>query len=140
MQLVFLINLMCLSQFRNFSERLVLARHSSVGVVKMAPRALKIGVQSRFYPISTVGFRTFFPENFGQAYSTVVPGFRVLGFSALPGFRALKAGDGAWSVHKTLFGFSAPLFQHLNNDNCVFFTRKTFVGDWIKVSSIELVL
>ena len=29
--------------------------------------------------------------------STVVPGFRVLGFSAL------KAGDGAWSVHKTLF-------------------------------------
>ena len=42
---------------------------------------------------------------------TVVPGFRVLGFSALPGFRALKAGDGAWSVHKTLFGFRAPLFQ-----------------------------
>ena len=39
--------------------------------------------------------------------STVVPGFRVLGFSVLPGFRALKAGDGAWSVHKTLFGFSA---------------------------------
>ena len=32
----------------------------------------------------------------------VVPGFRVLGFSALPGFRALKAGDGAWSVHKPL--------------------------------------
>ena len=29
MQLVFLINLMCLSQFRNFSERLVLAQHSS---------------------------------------------------------------------------------------------------------------
>ena len=41
--------------------------------------------------------------------STVVPGFRVLGFSALPGFRALKAGDGAWSVHKTLFGFKAPI-------------------------------
>ena len=39
--------------------------------------------------------------------STVVPGFRVLGFSALPGFSALKAGDGAWSVHKTLFGFRA---------------------------------
>ena len=37
-------------------------------MVKIAPRALKIGVQSRFYPISTVGFRTFFPENFGQAY------------------------------------------------------------------------
>ena len=33
---------------------------------------------------------------------TVVPGFRVLGFSALPGFRALKAGDGAWSVIKRL--------------------------------------
>ena len=42
---------------------------------------------------------------------TVVPGFRALGFRALPGFRALKAGDGAWSVHKTLFGFRAPLFQ-----------------------------
>ena len=40
---------------------------------------------------------------------TVVPGFRVLGFSAIPGFRALKARDGAWSVHKTLFGFRAPL-------------------------------
>ena len=43
--------------------------------------------------------------------NTVVPGFRVLGFSALPGFRALKAGDGAWLVHKTLFGFRAPLSQ-----------------------------
>ena len=41
---------------------------------------------------------------------TVVPGFRVLGFSALPGFRAQKASDGAWLVHKTLFGFRAPLF------------------------------
>ena len=40
---------------------------------------------------------------------TVVPGFRVLGFSTLPGFRALKAGDGACSVHKTLFGFKAPI-------------------------------
>ena len=28
-------------------------------MVKIAPRALKIGVRSRFYPISTVGFRTF---------------------------------------------------------------------------------
>ena len=44
--------------------------------------------------------------------STVVPGFRVLGFSALPGFRALKVGNGTWSVHKTLFGFRAPL-SHL---------------------------
>ena len=43
--------------------------------------------------------------------STVVPGFRALGFSALPGFRALKACNGAWSVHKTLFGFRAPLSQ-----------------------------
>ena len=41
----------------------------------------------------------------------VVPGFSVLGFSALPGFRALKAGDGAWSVHKTLFGFKAPILS-----------------------------
>ena len=37
-------------------------------MVKITSRALKIGVQSRFYPISTVGFRTFCPENFGQAY------------------------------------------------------------------------
>ena len=43
--------------------------------------------------------------------SAVVPGVRVLGFSALPGFRAPKVGDGTWSVHKTLFGFRAPLFQ-----------------------------
>ena len=42
---------------------------------------------------------------------TVVPGFRVLGFSALPGFRAPNAGDGAWSVHKTLFGFKAPILS-----------------------------
>ena len=45
--------------------------------------------------------------------STAVPGFRVLGFCALPGFRALKAGDGAWSVHKTLIGFRALLSQLL---------------------------
>ena len=60
--------------------------------------------------------------------NTVVPGFRVHGFSALPGFRALKAGDGAWSVHKTLFGFRAPLFQHLISDNFVFFTGKTYIS------------
>ena len=42
--------------------------------------------------------------------NTVVPGFRVLGFRALPGFRALNPSDGGWSVHKTLFGFRAPLF------------------------------
>ena len=46
-----------------------------------------------------------------KSHNTVVPGFRVLGFSALPVFRALKVGDGAWSVHKTLFGFWAPLSQ-----------------------------
>ena len=45
----------------------------------------------------------------GRFENTVVPGFRALGFSALPGFRALKAGNGAWSVHKTLFGFKAPI-------------------------------
>ena len=43
--------------------------------------------------------------------NTVVPGFRVLGFSALPGFRALNASDGAWLVHKTPFGFRAPHSQ-----------------------------
>ena len=37
------------------------------GVVKITTRALKIGMQTRFDPISTVGCRTFFPENFGQA-------------------------------------------------------------------------
>ena len=40
---------------------------------------------------------------------TVVPGFRVLGFSALPGFRAQKSGNGAWSVLKMPFGSRAPL-------------------------------
>ena len=40
----------------------------------------------------------------------VVPGFRVLGFRALPGFRALNPGNGGWLVHKTLFGFRARLF------------------------------
>ena len=40
-------------------------------MVKITTRALKIGMQSRFYPISTMGFRTFSPENFGQAYYTV---------------------------------------------------------------------
>ena len=50
--------------------------------------------------------------------TTVVPGFRVLGFSALPGFRALKAGDGAWSVHKTLFGFKVPTLQ--SNESLLF--------------------
>ena len=39
---------------------------------------------------------------------TVVPGFRVLGFRALPGFRALNPGDGGWSVQKMLFVFRAP--------------------------------
>ena len=56
---------------------------------------------------SKLSFASFFPGLIVK--STVVPGFRVLGFSALPGFRALKAGDGAWSVHKTLFGFKAPI-------------------------------
>ena len=41
-------------------------------VVRNASRKLKFGVQSRFYQISTVGFRTFFHENFGQAYYTSV--------------------------------------------------------------------
>ena len=50
-----------------------------------------------------------FKVNFLET-NTVVPGFRVLGFRALPGFRAQNPGYGAWSVHKTLFGFRAPLF------------------------------
>ena len=37
-------------------------------MVKFAIRALKIGVQSPFGPILTVGAPTFFPENFGLAY------------------------------------------------------------------------
>ena len=55
----------------------------------------------------------------------VVPGFRVLGFSVLPGFRALKAGDGAWSVHKTLFGFRAPLTQLYINKILIFYSKKS---------------
>ena len=52
--------------------------------------------------------------------NTVVPGFRVLEFSVLPGFRALKAGDGPWLVHKTLFGFRAPLIQLYINKILIF--------------------
>ena len=44
---------------------------------------------------------------------TVVPGFRVR-CSALTGFRALKAVDGAWPVHETLFRFRAPISSALN--------------------------
>ena len=40
-------------------------------------------------------FKSSYFRNFMLNLNTVVPGFRVLGFSALPGFRALKAGDGA---------------------------------------------
>ena len=78
--------------------------------------------------------RESFDENFArytlivksrsQKISTVIPGFRVLGFSALPGFRALKAGDGAWSVHKMLFGFRAPVSQLLIEKILGFFTAK----------------
>ena len=57
--------------------------------------------------------------------STVVPGFSVLGFSVLPGFRALKAGDGAWSVHKTLFGFRATLTQLYINKIPIFTLKKS---------------
>ena len=60
-----------------------------------------------------------------QRKYTVVPGFRVLGFCALPGFRALKAGDGAWSVHKTLFGFRAPLTQLYINKILIFYSKKS---------------
>ena len=45
--------------------------------------------------------------------NTVVPVFSVLGFSVLPGFRALNPGDRAWSVHKMIFGFKAPLSKLL---------------------------
>ena len=37
-------------------------------MVRYATRGLKIGVQSWFDPKFDVGIRTFFPENFGQAY------------------------------------------------------------------------
>ena len=37
-------------------------------MVRYATRGLKIGVQSWFDPKFDVGKRTFFPENFGQAY------------------------------------------------------------------------
>ena len=51
-----------------------------------------------------------FKVNFLET-NTVVPGFRVLGFRALPGFRAQNPGYGAWSAHKTLFGFKAPILS-----------------------------
>ena len=38
-------------------------------------------------------------SNLSILESTVVPGFSVLGFRALPGFRAQKLGTRAWSVH-----------------------------------------
>ena len=38
-------------------------------------------------------YRQQFLVQLCSAINTVVPGFRVLGFSALPGFRALKASD-----------------------------------------------
>ena len=47
-------------------------------MVRNASRKLKFGVQSRFYPISTVGFRTFFPENFGQAYCALLKDFLLI--------------------------------------------------------------
>ena len=40
-------------------------------MLRYVTRGLKIGVQSRFDPKFDVGIRTFFPENFGQAYCTV---------------------------------------------------------------------
>ena len=39
--------------------------------------------------------------------STVVPGFSVLGFRALPGFRALCTGNQIWIYVMNLPGFSA---------------------------------
>ena len=80
--------------------------------------------------------------------NTVVPGFRVLGFSALPGFRALKAGDEAWSVHKALFGFRAPLsqlfIQKISDFYCkklTFFCKKlSIVGVWMFVTVKSLLL
>jgi len=42
---------------------------------------------------------------------TVVPGFRVLGFRALPWFRALNTGNQIWVYLIDLPGFSAlPVF------------------------------
>ena len=42
-------------------------------VVRCAAGALKIGVHSPFNSSSTVGFGTFCPKNFGQAYYTGFP-------------------------------------------------------------------
>ena len=57
--------------------------------------------------------------------NAVVPGFRVPGFSTLPGFRALKADNRAWSVHETLFGFRAPISPALNERFRSIFTAKS---------------
>ena len=51
------------AKFRPLVDALL---RSSGGVIKITTRAIKIGVQLRFYPISTVGFRTFSPENLAK--------------------------------------------------------------------------
>ena len=73
-------------------------------MVKITTRALKIGVQSRFYPISTVGFRTFFPENFGQAYYSGAfwigapknLGWPKVGLAKIFGEKSAKPHGGNW--------------------------------------------
>ena len=48
-----------------------------------------------------------FDDNVANFISTVVPGFSVLGFRALPGFRALCTGNQIWIYAINLPGFSA---------------------------------
>ena len=86
--------------FQNTSDMI----HSQDGRFSRGYGCVSNQVRVEQLAIRILTFMIFFRIN-------TVPGFRVLGFSALPGFRALKAGDGAWSVHKTLFGFKAPILS-----------------------------
>ena len=75
----------------------------------------------------------------GKGY-TVVPGFSVLGFRALPWFRALNAGNQIWFYtidlpgFSALPGFKAPFYgdgqSALNPGTTVLIKKPTLSGIW----------
>ena len=73
----------------------------------MAPEeGMHIDLPQKYQP------RTNFSFTFDIFGSTVVLGFSVLGFRALPGFRALNAGNQIWFYVIDLPGFRAlPVFK-----------------------------
>ena len=59
-----------------------------------------------------MNIKNFDWKNKKNLVNTVLPGFRVLGFRALPGFRALCTGSQIWIYVINLPGFSAlPVFK-----------------------------